>query len=117
MAAKVPSSNLKATPHIKSRYNLLKRQFHAINEMINHNNGFGWNNVEKCINTSKDVFDDWVKRHLTTIGLRNREFPHLDDLMFVWGKDRATGAGAETLTDAVEEINLCDEETTNLSVK
>ncbi|KAG6476592.1 hypothetical protein ZIOFF_065837 [Zingiber officinale] len=111
MAAKVPSSNLKATPHIESRYKLLKRQFHAINEMINHSSGFGWNDVLKCITASKDVFDDWVKSHPAAIGLRNKKFPHLDDLMFVWGKDRATGAGAETPADAVEEINLCNEET------
>ncbi|KAG6474066.1 hypothetical protein ZIOFF_067990 [Zingiber officinale] len=50
------------------------------------------------------------KSHPATIGLRNKEFPHLDDLMFVWGKDHATGANAETPADAVEEINLCDEE-------
>ncbi|KAG6504083.1 hypothetical protein ZIOFF_036411 [Zingiber officinale] len=31
--------------------------------------------------------------------------------MSVWGKDRATGDGAETPADAVKEINLCDEET------
>ncbi|KAG6489242.1 hypothetical protein ZIOFF_050511 [Zingiber officinale] len=111
MAAKLPSSNLKATPHIESRYKLLKRQFHAITEMLNHSSGFGWNDVEKCIITTKDVFDEWVKSHPAAIGLRNKEFPHLDDLMFVWGKDRATGANAETPSDAVEEINLCDEET------
>ncbi|XP_074588588.1 uncharacterized protein LOC141844431 [Curcuma longa] len=110
MAARVPSSNLKATPHIESRYKLLKRQFHAISEMLNHSSGFGWNDVEKCIIASKDVFDDWVKSHPGAIGLRNKEFPHFDDLMCVWGKDRATGAGAETPADAVEEINLCDEE-------
>ncbi|KAG6531227.1 hypothetical protein ZIOFF_005017 [Zingiber officinale] len=46
----------------------------------------------------------------TDIGLRNKEFPHLDDLMFMWGKDHATGDNAETPADAVEEINLCDEE-------
>ncbi|KAG6468284.1 hypothetical protein ZIOFF_072908 [Zingiber officinale] len=62
MATKVPSSNLKATPHIKSRNKLLKSS------------------------------------------------PDLDDLMYIWGKDRATGAGAETPTDAIEEINLCNEE-------
>ncbi|KAG6507751.1 hypothetical protein ZIOFF_033102 [Zingiber officinale] len=91
MAAKLPSSSLKATSYIESRYKLLKRQFHAITEMLNHSSGFGWNDVEKCIITTKDVFDD----HPAAIGLRNKEFPHLDDLMFVWGKDRATGANAE----------------------
>ncbi|KAG6482883.1 hypothetical protein ZIOFF_059522 [Zingiber officinale] len=95
MAAKLPSSSLKANPHIESRYKLLKRQFYAITEMLNHNSGFGWNDVEN---------------HPAAIGLRNKEFPHLDDLMFVWGKDHATGANAETPADAVEEINLCDEE-------
>ncbi|KAG6483806.1 hypothetical protein ZIOFF_060506 [Zingiber officinale] len=110
MAAKLPSSSLKATPHIESRYKLLKRQFHAITEMLNHSSGFGWNDVEKYITSTKDVFDDWVKSHPAAIGLRNKEFPHLDDLIFVWGKDHATGANAETPADAVEEINLCDEE-------
>ncbi|KAG6514035.1 hypothetical protein ZIOFF_024374 [Zingiber officinale] len=111
MTAKVSSSNLKATPNIESRYKLLKRQFHAINEMINHSSGFGRSNVEKCITASKDVFDDWVKSHPAAVSSRNKEFPHLDDLMFVWGKDCATGVGTETRADAVEEINLCDEET------
>ncbi|KAG6467472.1 hypothetical protein ZIOFF_074728 [Zingiber officinale] len=77
-------------PSYWSRYKLMKKQFHVINEMLNHNSGFGWSDVENCIITTKDVFDDWVKSHPATIGLRNKEFPHLDDLMFAWGKDRAT---------------------------
>ncbi|KAG6473458.1 hypothetical protein ZIOFF_067374 [Zingiber officinale] len=117
MAAKLPSSSLKATPHIESRYKLLKRQFHAITEMLNHSSGFGWNDVEKCIITTKDVFDDWVKSHPAAIGLRNKEFLHLDNLMFVWGKDHATGANAETPAYAVEEINLYDEEVDTFNVE
>ncbi|KAG6480497.1 hypothetical protein ZIOFF_063997 [Zingiber officinale] len=110
MPTKLPSSNMKATPHIESRYKQLKRQFHAINEMLNHSSGFRWNDVEKCIITTKDVFDAWVKSHPAAISVRNKEFPHLDDLMSVWGKDHVTGANAETPTDAIEKLNLCDEE-------
>ncbi|KAG6479961.1 hypothetical protein ZIOFF_063438 [Zingiber officinale] len=110
MAAKMPSSNLNATPHIESRCKLLNRQLHAINEMLNHSSGFEWNNIGKCITTTKDIFDDWVKSHPIAIGLRNKEFPHFDELMSMWGKDRATGAGAETLTNVIKEINLYDEE-------
>nr|GMD48669.1 Myb_DNA-bind_3 domain-containing protein [Ipomoea batatas] len=54
-------TNIKATPHIKSRYKLLKKHFLAIQDMLNKGSGFSWNDVEKCVTVSKDVFDDWVK--------------------------------------------------------
>ena len=73
IAARLPLSYLKATPHIKSRCKLLKGQFHAINGMVNHSSGFGWNDVEKCIIASKDVFDDWVK--VNSIKLQQLNFP------------------------------------------
>ena len=81
MAARLPLSNLKATPHIESRCKLLKRQFHAINEMVNHSSGFRWNDVEKCITASKDVFDDWVK--VNSINLQQLKFPFFFCLQYV----------------------------------
>ncbi|KAG6488983.1 hypothetical protein ZIOFF_050241 [Zingiber officinale] len=59
MAVKLPSNSLKAIPHIESRYKLLKRQFYAINEMLNHSSGFGWNDVTKSnAETPVDVVEE-----------------------------------------------------------
>ncbi|XP_031106132.1 uncharacterized protein LOC116010761 [Ipomoea triloba] len=105
LQVKLPGSNIKATPHIESRYKLWRRQFLAIQEMLNKGSGFGWNDSEKCVTATKDVFEEWVKSHPTAAGLRNKPFPYLDELMAVWGNDHASGAGAETPADAVEELD------------
>ncbi|XP_031269841.1 uncharacterized protein LOC116128266 [Pistacia vera] len=105
MAERIPSSGLKATPHIESRYKLWKRQYAAISDMLNHDSGFGWNDEDKCIIVSNDVFEEWVKSHPTAQGLRNKPFPHYDTLAIVFGRDRATGARAKTPADAVENLN------------
>ena len=73
---KMPSSNLKVNPHIESRYKLLTRQFHAINEMLNHNNGLEWNDIEKCITTMNDIFDDWMKVKSVILTKLNFFYPH-----------------------------------------
>ena len=54
-------SNIKADPHIKSTIRLLKRQYNVICEIITTGSGFKWNDQEKCVTASKDVFDGWVR--------------------------------------------------------
>ncbi|XP_044511580.1 uncharacterized protein At2g29880-like [Mangifera indica] len=102
---RLPSSGLEATPYIESRVKLLKRQYNAINEMIENGSGFGWNDEEKCVTASKDVFDDWVRSHPNAKGLRHKPFPHYDSLVIMFGKDRATSVGAETTTNAMKELD------------
>ncbi|GAV82250.1 Myb_DNA-bind_3 domain-containing protein [Cephalotus follicularis] len=105
MAVKILGTDLRVNPHIDSRYRLLRRQYGAIYEMLGPNgSGFGWNDKEKYVDYDQDVFDNWVKSHPHAKGLRRKPFPHYADFTIIWGKDRASGEGAETPADEAEEI-------------
>ncbi|XVF65852.1 hypothetical protein PTKIN_Ptkin09bG0284300 [Pterospermum kingtungense] len=110
----LPTSHIKAEPHIESRIRLLKRQYSAISDMLNLGSGFGWNDVKKCVIAAKDVYDDWVRSHPSAKGLRNRPFPFYDDFLTIFEKDRATGQGTETAADVVEDQNKEDSEDDNV---
>lgn len=59
---KIPRCGLKAQPHIDSRVKILKKQYHAISEMLGDSaNRFEWNVEEKCVVSDKNVYDEWVK--------------------------------------------------------
>ncbi|XP_061364898.1 uncharacterized protein LOC133308301 [Gastrolobium bilobum] len=52
----------------------------------------------------RQIFDDWVKSHPNGKGLFNKPFPHYDQLGVVFGKDVASGQGAEGPTDTIHEM-------------
>ncbi|XP_038973988.1 uncharacterized protein LOC120105506 [Phoenix dactylifera] len=104
---KLPGCGLKATPYIESRVKLLKKQYNAITEMLGPNcSGFGWDDINKCVTCEEDTFKEWVKSHPNAQGMRNKPFPHFEDLTNIFGRDRATGMGAEAPADAVEKIEM-----------
>ncbi|KAK0597937.1 hypothetical protein LWI29_030046 [Acer saccharum] len=111
MNDKIPSCKLRAQPHIDSCIKLLKKQYHAISEMLRPSaSGFWWNDDLKCVVVEKIVFDEWVKSHPTAKSLRNKLFPYYKELGTVFGKDHANGQGAMGFSETVEEIGNEDDQ-------
>ncbi|XP_050215276.1 uncharacterized protein LOC126666303 [Mercurialis annua] len=106
MQSMLPGCAKRANPHIKSRHKYLKKQYHAICEMRGDScSGFGWDSERQCITADDGVFEEWIKVHPNASGIKNKPFPCFDKLCRVFGKDRATGAAAESAADAVEELD------------
>ncbi|KAI3462360.1 hypothetical protein Pfo_019023 [Paulownia fortunei] len=84
----------------------LKRDFHIVYDMLNGPNisGFGMDLIKKCITTEK-------VSHPTHSSWQNKLFPFYDDLIVIFGKDRATRMNAEGPGDMMEETQR--EETNN----
>ncbi|KAK2659316.1 hypothetical protein Ddye_005849 [Dipteronia dyeriana] len=109
MNDKIPGYGLRSQPQIDSRIKLLKKQYHAISEMLGPSaNGFWWNDDLKCVVVEKNVFDEWS--HPTAKGLRNKLFPHYEELGIVFEKDHANGQGAMGFSETVEEISNEDDQ-------
>ncbi|KAI7748875.1 hypothetical protein M8C21_032796 [Ambrosia artemisiifolia] len=100
LKSKLPGCNLKASPHIESRLKTLKKHCEAISDM---KDAFGieWRS-EDCtvICYDDDVWDDWVKDHSDAKGLRNKPFPHYDELCLIFGKQRGNHRIVDDASDA-----------------
>lgn len=104
---KLPGRGLKEKPHMESRCKLLKKQYYSIYDVRTNGelSGFGWDDDRKCVTASPDVWNDYLKSHPDCTFMKNKYFPHYDQLALVWGKDRASGVNAETPIDAVEDLD------------
>ncbi|XP_077237145.1 uncharacterized protein LOC143878798 [Tasmannia lanceolata] len=67
--------------HIKNQVKTLKKKFVAVNTIIN-TSGFGWDDVNKKIEVTEDVYNAWVavKKHVL-----------IDDFRHIFCEDYATG--------------------------
>ncbi|XVE78958.1 hypothetical protein DITRI_Ditri14bG0020100 [Diplodiscus trichospermus] len=78
----------------------LKTQYREVAYMLgNVGYGFGLDDVNKCVTCDID-------EHKDATGLRNKHFPHFDELAIIFGKDRATGDEVEVSAEAVENIEV-----------
>ncbi|KAL4028509.1 hypothetical protein IC575_011706 [Cucumis melo] len=106
MAEKLPGTNIQGSPTIDCRVKSLKKTYHAIAEMRGPScSGFGWNEEFQCIIAERDLFDSWIKSHPAAKGLLHKSFPYYDDLSYVFGKDRTTGARSETFPNVRSNVS------------
>ena len=49
----IPSSGIRASPHIENKYRMLKKQYSIVFDMVN-TSGFSWNDVKKCVQVDSD---------------------------------------------------------------
>ncbi|KAK4388325.1 hypothetical protein Sango_2439100 [Sesamum angolense] len=106
MQVSLPNSRLKAKPHIESRIKTLRRDFNIVYDMLNGSNtsGFGSDPIKKCVTAEKAVWEAYLQSHSTHVIWQNKPFPFYDDLLVIFGKDRATGNNADGPADMMEEI-------------
>nr|XP_043627938.1 uncharacterized protein LOC122599483 [Erigeron canadensis] len=103
----LPTSGLKAEPHIKSRMKTLKANFSIVHDMLvgTNTSGFGWNSETCCIDAEEQVWNEYIKSHKGAGSFRGKPLPFYEKLCTIFGKDRATGSQAVDLgdEDIVEE--------------
>ncbi|XP_057745893.1 uncharacterized protein LOC130964902 [Arachis stenosperma] len=91
--------------HCKNKHKRLKEKYQYAADMLACC-GFGWNNEKECVEVdNKDVLDAWLKAHPTKFYTPGKPFPLFHRLEGIFGRDRATGAGAVSGFDAEEQVN------------
>ncbi|KAF4394122.1 hypothetical protein F8388_017935, partial [Cannabis sativa] len=107
LEAKLPGSNLKASPHIESRIKTLKEKYSCLAELLLLS-GFNWDEVHSTLVCEKSEFDEYVKKRKDASGLYRKSFPYYHKLAEIYGRDRSTGANAGNADDDEEEIRHDD---------
>lgn len=66
--------------------------------------GFMWDDKKNMISVERSVYEEYCKAHRNCKNLYGIAFPHLNEMMVIYGKDYATGKPAEGFVDAVSNI-------------
>ncbi|KAI8529300.1 hypothetical protein RHMOL_Rhmol12G0214500 [Rhododendron molle] len=96
LAKVLPNANIKANPHIDSKVRYWKQTYHKILD-ITGLSGMSWDHTNKRIVVDDPtVWAEYEKAYPKKAkGMNMKPFPMFDDWVVLFGKDRATGEGAE----------------------
>ncbi|GFZ10363.1 hypothetical protein Acr_21g0009620 [Actinidia rufa] len=94
----LPESHLKVEPHIESKVKYWRQMYSKVFDILQLS-GFGWDHTNKKVEVVQSVWDEYEKAHPKKAKeVYGKMFPYYEDWAILFGKDRATGAGAEDPT-------------------
>ncbi|XP_021819781.1 uncharacterized protein LOC110761592 [Prunus avium] len=95
--------------NIKNRVKTWKRFYAVVSDILSQS-GFSWDATKKMITIDEEnVWNEYVKSHEDARTFRYKVIANWDDIVDLCGKDRATGEGAETCSEAAEVMTLDSE--------
>ncbi|XP_072055928.1 L10-interacting MYB domain-containing protein-like [Arachis hypogaea] len=90
--------------HIKNRMKTLKDHFAEAYDLFHHLSGFAWNPVTRKFEAEEEVWQDFIKEKPQAEKWKKMQIKHYDTLKELFGVDRATGKGAATSRERIQEI-------------
>ncbi|XP_073021718.1 uncharacterized protein [Primulina eburnea] len=98
-----PDSNLRGNPHINSKVHVWKKLYGSIVTILSKS-GVGWNDTEKTIEASNEIWESLIKVDNTARSMRHKRWMYYHDWCEIFGNDRAVGDKAEHFAAAVQVV-------------
>ncbi|XP_075475783.1 uncharacterized protein LOC142511902 [Primulina tabacum] len=112
MKVAFPDTNIRGNPHINSKVHVWKKLYGSLVTILSKS-GVGWNDTEKTIEASNDIWDALIKADQNVRSMRHKRWTFYHDWCEIFGNDRATGEKAEHFAAAVQEILTMTPEVAN----
>ncbi|KAG6416273.1 hypothetical protein SASPL_123699 [Salvia splendens] len=99
-----PNTDLKGTPHITSRISAWKKSYTSLTKILGRS-GVGFNSDgQYMIECDDDQLEAIVQADKDAKFMRGKSCPLWETWKAIFGKDHASGAGAEQVADAVHRL-------------
>ncbi|XP_075486243.1 uncharacterized protein LOC142525842 [Primulina tabacum] len=112
MKVAFPDTNIRGNPHINSKVHVWKKLYGSLVTILSKS-GVGWNDTEKTIEASNDIWDALIKADQNVRSMRHKRWTFYHDWCEIFGNDRATGEKAEHFAAAVQEVLTMTPEVAN----
>ncbi|QHO33922.1 L10-interacting MYB domain-containing protein [Arachis hypogaea] len=91
--------------HIKNRMKILKDHFAEVYDLFHHLSGFARNPVTRKFEAEEEVWQNFIKEKPQAEKWRKMQIKHYDILKELFGADRATGKGAATSRERIQQLD------------